>query len=162
MNSKAIFSLSDYQRATLTAMGISAWRQHENPSSVVEQESIISVDIKSKNEEIVESEIVGSNPSTLVRQSLPEHVLFPEHLAAHPMFVDILRAMGLQEKPRRAIVDSNEVQYSDYLLIWQVADKIALHGTTLTTSDLTTLSSAKAKKQLWQTLQSYNQQNRTA
>lgn len=162
MNSKPTFSLSDYQRATLTAMGVTAWRQYENSASATKQEPLSSADNKSKTEQIVEADSVEPNPSTLTRHSLPEHVLFPEHLAVHPLFTDILTAMDLQEKPRRAIDDSGVEQYSDYLLAWQVADNIALDGTILTTPDLSSLSSVEAKKQLWQALQSYKQQNRTA
>jgi DNA polymerase III psi subunit len=162
MNSQATFSLSDYQRATLTAMGITGWRQHETSTAGAEHEPLSSPENKSTTEQIIEAPSVVPNPPALTRQSLPEHILFPEHLAAHPFFTDILTAMDLQEKPRRAIDVGDVGLYSDYLLAWHVADNIALHETTLTTPELSSLSAASTKKQLWQALQSYKLQNRTA
>ncbi|MFT4994139.1 MAG: hypothetical protein ACI965_001161 [Paraglaciecola sp.] len=162
MNSKATFSLSDYQRATLAEMGITVWSEHETPAPTPQDELHSLMVNNSKIEPISAASNIASDPSILPRYSLPEHILFPEHFAIHPLFTDILTAMGLQEKPRRAMDDSGVKQYSDYLLVWQVADHIVLDGTTLTTPELSSLSCVEPKKQLWRALQAYKQQNRPA
>ena len=162
MNNKAIFSLSDYQRAMLSAMGISAWCQHVSSVPSSKSEALSLTENKNKAEPLVEGASLASDLSKPTFHSLPEHVLYPEHVAAHPLFRDILSAIGLQEKPRRAIENSSVEQYSDYLLAWKIADNIALDGTTLTTPDLSKLSSVAAKKQLWRALQAYTQQDSPA
>ena len=162
MNNSATFSLTDYQRGTLTAMGLTVWRQHQTSDPVTEQSPIIFTEDKGKSEQKIGTQNTEGNVPALVCDSLPEHVLFSKNLATHPLFTDILTAMDLHEKPRLAINDSDVELYSDYLLVWQVADNIALHGTILTTPDLSSLSSVEAKKTLWQALHSYKQANRIA
>ena len=162
MNDKPSYtSMSDYQRATLTAMGITAWRQNKSSENPVETPSLSSRAKKQTTQQRVEASSVELEQATLLRQSLPEHVLFPQHLGSHPLFTDILTAMDLQGKPRKALVDSDIEQYSDYILAWHIADKIDLHGSILTTPDLPSLSCAVTKKQLWQALQAYKHDNST-
>lgn len=160
MNSKTIFSLSEYQRATLTEMGISCWQQVE-PSADASD-----TNFDTKKDEINSSQ--GSSkdgffqqPVSAVTQnskqakSIPEHVLLQVTAtqSAHPIIKDVLSTLNLPLNVSITVSTGEIEDYADYLLAWKMAPETALDGTILSTPDLSRLSSPEAKKHLWHILQ---------
>jgi hypothetical protein len=160
MNSKTNFTLSKYQRATLTEIGITSWQQIATAADVPEK------DFSAKNDEsnlsqnsgkhdfFQQSESVNTQTSKQAK-SIPEHtlLLIKETPLGRAIINDILLTLNLPVNGLVTVSDGDAEDYADYLLAWKVAPEIALKGIILSTPDLSQLSSPEAKKHLWQILQ---------
>ncbi|MFT5674766.1 MAG: hypothetical protein ACI808_000690 [Paraglaciecola sp.] len=161
MNSKTIFSLSEYQRATLSEMGISCWQQVETSADVSDTNYNTNKD-ETNSSQGSSKDGVPQRPESVEIQnskqakSIPEHVLLQitTTQSAHPIIKDVLNTLNI---PLNALitVSNGEIEdYADYLMAWKIAPEAGLDGTILSTPDLSILSSPEAKKHLWKLLQS--------
>ena len=160
MNNKSKFSLSEYQRATLTEMGIPTWQQVavsaeiSKPVDCAKNDEINLSHGRSSDESL---QSAGSADTQDIKQtkSIPQNVLLlmPEPQSAHPLIKDVLNTLNLPLNVATMIGTGNVDEYVDYLLAWEVAPEMTLNGTVLSTPDLSQLSSPEAKKQLWRILQ---------
>jgi DNA polymerase III psi subunit len=156
MNSKTLFSLSEYQRAILTEIGITNWRQLETSVDVFTTQNDESNLVKDDNKDELFRQRESAEPKIDKQvKSIPERILLliPETQSAHPLIQDVLNTLNL---PKNALVTfSGGVieDYADYLLAWKEGPETVLNGTILNTLDLSSLSSPEAKKHLWQILQ---------
>jgi len=160
MNNKIIFSLSDYQRATLTEMGIPFWHQVVTPVVSSDADNCTkSIEINSSRDGIKEKEEQETNSAQTqeikLAKSIPQNILLlmTETQSALPLVKDVLNALNLPLDASLTVSTSQLEEYVDYLLAWKVTPQIALKGTVLTTPDLSQLSTPEAKKQLWRVLQ---------
>ena len=160
MNNKIIFSLSDYQRATLTEMGIPFWQQLATPvvpsdtDDCTKSNEINSSRDGSKEKGELETKSVQTQEVNLAK-SIPQNILLlmSETQSAHPLVKDVLNALILPLDVSLTVSTSQLEEYVDYLLAWKLTPEMALNGTILSTPDLSQLSVPEAKKQLWRVLQ---------
>lgn len=151
--------LSDYQKAILTEMGISAWQladdgdvQAKVDSSPLESVTTSSQttskeDALAKLKHLKEqTQISDSTDSVLVTFSSSEIEL--------QIFTDILIALELDTQSQKIISISDLSRYVDYPLCWIQGEKICLEQKQLITPPLSELYDSEIKKQLWQQLQS--------
>ena len=160
MNSKTIFSLSEYQRATLTEMGISCWQQVE-PSADASYANLgakkdeVNSSQGSSKDGFFQRPISAETQNSKQAKSIPEHVLLQitATQSAHPIIKDVLNTLNLPLNVLITVSTGEIEDYADYLLAWKIAPDTALDGTILSTPGLFRLSSPEAKKHLWQILQ---------
>jgi hypothetical protein len=171
MNSKATFNLSEYQRATLTEMGIDSYRLLEKSgvSLAIKPTETHQKPIQNKQQaknEVSEASIgpteippiaVAPNvaepkPLAIIDQVL---LLMPEQAVHSPMLEDILLTLGLSGNTRLNSPEGKLEAFCDYQFAWQQSENINLFGNVLSTPSIATLSSAQSKKQLWLSLQTF-------
>lgn len=155
MTSKKSFTLSDYQRASLTQMGVTLWMEH-SPQAV--DHSLPEPEVSNKSTErkqglpdaIAQFKTAKATPvetHTPQVQSYPDAVIVTHAgVENSSISTDVLMALGLQDaqieyKSSQALSD-----FSDYHFAWLQADDISLQGNVLSTPREL---DAKAKKQLW-------------
>jgi DNA polymerase III psi subunit len=91
-------------------------------------------------------------------KSLPDHIviIFDDWNTRAVLVQDILTALELDDKPVHIVSASEPTQqFSDYALIWQQGESIALQKNVLTTPRLKLLTEPATKRLLWQCLTDY-------
>jgi DNA polymerase III psi subunit len=159
MENTSHLELSDYQRAILNEMGISAWKlfDEEHNQVKVESQPINALSnaskVKSKVDALaklkqlkVQTKSVESTDSVLVT--------FPQSAEKLQIFHDVLISLGLESRPLKYISEDQLSQYSGYPLYWTQGKTISLKPKQLITPALVELLHTATKKQLWQELQS--------
>lgn len=169
MQNNHSFSLTKYQSAVLTELGITPFESRslneedgalsaanmqadigslKKPSNPIQalRDSVNSESQRSVNDD------AKNNLSNAVA-SLPEHIIinFDDWNQSAQIVQDIFSAFELVDKPIHVVSASErEKRFSDYVLLWQQGDSIALQNNVLTTPALYKLQEPTIKRQLWQ------------
>lgn len=155
--------LSDYQRAILNEMGISAWQlineknnQQHTQVKVENQPIKAAVTLsKTKSKEDALAKLKQLKVQTQSVEATDSVLLtFSQSAAKLQIFTDVLIALGLDSKPQKYISSDELSHYSAYPLSWTQGNTISLNNTQLITPALSELHHADTKKQLWQQLKS--------
>ena len=169
MNNKIIFSLSDYQRATLTEMGIPYWQQVEGSTEIskpVDCAKNDEINLSQANSDEGPLQTSGFTEIQEIRKtkSIPQNILLlmPGSQSTHPLIKDVLNTLNLPPNAPTMVSTTQLDDYVDYLLAWKFAPEMTLSGTVLSTPDLSQLSSPEAKKELWRMLQNSHLSLQTA
>lgn len=171
MNAKTHNTLSSYQRAVLSELGIATWQPQsaeilntENPAQSVASNIEPPKTVENKKPSPIPDAIkrFKSKPDAApARKSVPNSVLLGFNLASVPnaLVKDVLLSLGLPTEGPEVISKANSAEYSDYLFAWEIDEKIALKGRLLTTPSLNKGLPVATKKQLWTFLSGFQINN---
>ncbi|QHJ11125.1 hypothetical protein FX988_01347 [Paraglaciecola mesophila] len=161
MNTKTHNTLSSYQRAVLGELGIATW-QAQSPESLNTETPTQNVASNIQAPNKVANKKTSPIPDAIkrfktqpdeapVRKSVPNSVVLGFNLASVPssLVKDVLLSIELPTEGPELISKVNSAEYSDYLLAWDIDEKVALKGRLLTTPPLNKGLSVANKKQLW-------------
>jgi hypothetical protein len=161
MNAKNYNTISAYQRAVLSELGIATWRL-QNAKSLDTEEHRKHDESRTEIAKTVTSKKASPIPDAIkrfktqpeptpVRKSVPNSVVLGFNLASVPSALvnDVLLSIELPADEPEVISTANSAEYSDFLLAWDFDDKVAMNGRLLTTPSLNTGLTASNKKQLW-------------
>ncbi|MFT2091324.1 DNA polymerase III subunit psi [Paraglaciecola sp. 2405UD69-4] len=156
-------SISTYQSAILTEMGISNW-------GLLSQEKVEASPSEAQMKELKQPESVAYNTSSvkesaltklqqLKKQNAPlkktDSILttFTKDDLSTPIFQDVLLALELADTSVIHVDNGQEQRYEEYPIFWGVGDSLSYKNKKLYTTSLKGLStSATLKKQLWDLL----------
>lgn len=170
MQNNYSFQLSNYQSAVLTEMGIIPWQSRTlkadsgaNSCSKTQSDTDSSKKLSNPIQSLRDT-VKSDNHAAVVEKdnhvvvSLPEHIviIFDDWNQSSRLAQDIISALALNDKPLHIVgASESKQQFSDYALIWQQGDRIALENNILTTPRLNLLQAPTKKRLLWQLLSDY-------
>lgn len=161
MNAKTHNTLSSYQCAVLSQLGITTW-QPQSAENLKAEGPTQSVASNIEPPKTLENNKPSPIPDAIkrfkskpdaapARKSVPNSVVLGFNLASVPsaLVKDVLLSLGLPTEGPEVISKANSAEYSDYLFAWEIDEKIALKGRLLTTPSLNNGLSVATKRQLW-------------
>lgn len=166
MTDKQTYSLSQYQQAMLTHMGITPWQQKKSDGLKSLQSSASNAQIDTNDERVLNTKSLSTAPSQAQKQQgldkLKQQitttkqdanggvvVVADKKLSQQSVIKDVLFYISKDKNVIYANQNQTLNDFKNYSLAWEFSDKLALHDNVLQTPPATTLNDAKTKRQLW-------------
>lgn len=157
-------TLSKYQKAMLTHMGIIPWQlKSESCSEYIddtqqrpEQTGICDAPSQPPTQEQKQAGLDRLKQNITAKpKSLNGGVLLcmSEKTAGNQLIQDLLLFLDIASTDVIVEENSKPKEYCDYLLAWQIGEQIGLNDRLLTTLSPENMNSSQAKRKLWQAIQ---------
>lgn len=165
-------TLSRYQQAVLTEMGIAPWKllsEQESEQVFSQEKALTKASVESTLEQRADIKpAISSDPvSQLAKlkqavtqpiKSSPKpcsEVLMTFEYSAIDITQDVLLALGLEQATTTQVSIEALGEFIDYPLAWVQGEHIKFSDNILTTPDARCLANVENKKQLWQLIQDH-------
>ncbi len=159
MTSKKTFTLSDYQRAALTQMGVVQWREQDNQildntqAEPVLTEKNVETRPQTLPDAIARFKTSEKSSETQAPAKISEIKALPDAVVVThsglentTLFKDVLLALDLEEAPLEFQVSKPLSTFSQYRFAWQQCDEVLLKDNVLGTPSR---MDPQCKKMLW-------------